>query len=295
MAATTALYLLPAAVVHDLWSGKLLAWAAVGVLVHIFGFVHNEVRDRDHDAGRAYLQHKPLVEKPAMREGAIGLALIALVVAFVLGLQLLDGWLFLLFLAALVAAVAYNETSKRSALAPVYLAGWGALSVLAVGLSGPWSEAAAPLWVLTVYVLLSILYQVHLGYLKDPGEVPIGGVRTVLYTIGFLMAVIAFSGALWMGGLFFLVVLFAATGTVVIHSWGLLRGVRDRRYGYLSWHRPTALRVMGAHEFAGYVTAVTLVLPALVAVEAMALLVVPVAWYVVCNRLLYGRAMAPGV
>lgn len=284
MAATVALYLLPAAVVHDPWSSQFLVWGIIGVLMHLFGFVSNELFDRHHDARRQYLQHKPLVARPQMATAATAIVLAALVAIFVLAVTMFTPVVTVLIIGATLAAFAYNALSKVTPVwGPSLLAAWGALSVLAVASSGEWPKGIAPASMLVVYTTLAILYQVNLGFLKDPGEAP---ERRVLVTLDVL--------AIGM-----MLVAAYATTTLLTYpaiALTLLISVIGTRGGlYLHANRPAALRMMALHEFGGYLTAVCLVLPALRWQEAAALAIVPVVWYLVVNRMVYGAAMTPGV
>lgn len=94
---------------------NILLLILLGVCAHVFGFVHNEIADREADAKAAYRRPKPLPSGDVSLRGAWALALAALAgglaVALVLG-AMTHLWPLFLAVASVGFAVLYNTKGK---------------------------------------------------------------------------------------------------------------------------------------------------------------------------------------
>lgn len=135
-----------------------------GICCHIFGFVHNELRDRHVDRLASDLAGKPLVEGSVSPRAAAIVAIGALVVGFVL-MATVSGKASLIVAGAVTAAYLYNRTSKSVPFADWAVALTMGLLVWAGGAAAGGANRMA--WIVGGLLTLQLVVQNTLAHLKD--------------------------------------------------------------------------------------------------------------------------------
>ncbi len=144
--------------------GRDTALFCAGLCCHVFGFVHNELCDRDVDRLAPDLAAKPLVAGSVSPQAAAWTcgAAWALALALMAALSLAAA---AITMAAVAAAFLYNRCSKRVAFADWSVAITMGLLVLAGGAA---AGALAPLaWIVAGLLTVQLLVQNTLAHLKD--------------------------------------------------------------------------------------------------------------------------------
>lgn len=292
---------------------------AVGFFIHIWGFVHNEIADRETDKRAATQRPKPLPSGRVSLAGAWGLAGAGLVLT--LGVS---AWvaqrteLSVVVLMAVGCALAglYNVYGKSFPGGDLLLAAAIATFVLAGGSAVESYAVLSDLAVLPLAVaggLVLFFNNAFEGGYKDHASDELGGKRTIIIslrargekygspdglialahwpvhaTMAGLAAYLAVGplktgDLLWDGGRVALaVLLMAAMGRFFV------RGIAqsDRRM---------MLSLFSLHEICAVVLLLSTIAPFLSVAHFALLFLVPLVWYVGYNRAAYGTAAAPNV
>ncbi len=173
--------------VRDLPAVPLLL--AFGFAAHVFGFVHNEIADREADAKAAYRRPKPLPAGKVTLRRAWALAVGSLAVGLVLAAWLTlrsDASAFALALASAGFAALYNTKGKDIVGGDALLSASIALFVLAGGgaATGFQGAASPPAVALAALCALIIFFNnAFEGGFKDHASDLAAGKRTLVLSI----------------------------------------------------------------------------------------------------------------
>ncbi len=302
---------------------ELLALFATGALFHVFGFVLNELADLEVDRASADLQDKPLVSGAISPDEARTVAVVAAVGTFLaLALVTLDPWAHGALLGAILFGAAYDLWGKRMPL-DLLLAG----SITLLLLSGAFATGGFdPTYGPHVTLLLCVgglqflqnLYQNAIeGGLKDADHDAAAGARTFAAVLGVrvddegdLIGGPVFNGAaLVMKGVQISLLLFTAVEVTDLSShgsssilWALLIFLVAAMVVTtvlmlppLRFERSRLKRLFSIHELVTFAAIVTVFVPFLGERVALGVFLLPMVWFMLVNRLLFGGSLEPGV
>jgi len=302
--------------VQDKWLDLVLL-GMIGLLVHVFGFVHNEIMDTKFDSKNPIHENKPLV-KGTISRGFAGMLVISCIILSVTVMQVyfdVPEATVLLTISILMGSV-YNIIGKKFPAMDIFLALWAFFYILAG------ARLAAPLepeiYVIGCIAALQIMFNNGvLGGLKDAVADRKAGARTMATELGVkdgeqgLAIPISFKIISWIiksgqvvGGLaiilyfhnlagfsgtekiFFLafVVLIACT-MIISQGYAITRKMT----------RMKMLRVFAIHELATVCYTFTIAIPFIGMATAAFMLFAPLLWFVLANRFLYRTTMVPRV
>ncbi len=311
----------PVAVSDDLLTLALLF--ITGCLFHVFGFVLNEWADLDVDRASRDLTDKPLVAGVISAREALAIAVVAAIASFIpLAFVTQDPWAFILLGLAIVAGAVYDLYGKRVPLDIVLAGSLTLLLATGVVASGKFDPASQP-HVIILVCLASLQFRQNLfqnaieGGMKDADHDAAAGARTFAAVLGVRVE----DGDLVMGRGFLasgltikavglgvlaltvaylvdpedipvtvtVVALVALSATVMM---GTLGRFMRRRVGF---DRSRLKRTFSIHEMATFAATMAAFIPLIGLVTFVALLLLPVVWFAVANKLLFGHALEPGV
>jgi 4-hydroxybenzoate polyprenyltransferase len=288
----------------------------LGLLAHVFGFVHNEFVDRELDARVAYRSPKPLAAGEVTAGAARAIAGAALAAGLALALAIAPGFppTVLVFTAGAAAlAAAYNVLGKKMAGGEVWLSACAAMFALAGACAaGGLSAAFAPGPVIIAAFFGTFLFQGSIqGAYKDQETDAAQGLRTLalrlappgsgdagrrrLFAGGALvhaavaaLVVIGIAGPFSMGVFPDIVRLALAGVSLLLMLMAFARCLKasDRR---------RMMALISAHELLGTVLLLALAWPVLLPGIAAGLALLPVVWYLGGTAALYGTLGAPDV
>jgi 4-hydroxybenzoate polyprenyltransferase len=302
---------------------ELFSLFLVGAFLHIYGFVLNEWADIEVDRASEDLKDKPLVSGEISPEEALWTAIIAAGMTIVcLALVTLDLMTHLVLLSSLLVAGAYDLFGKRFPL-DVLLAG----SITLLLITGAMALGNLDLgWEVHVTLLACVgglqfiqnLYQNAIeGGIKDADHDAEAGARTYAAVLGvrikedgemdagwsftnsalgmkaFQMFLLlytavevtdltdhAMSTLLW-------ALLLVAMGTMVVTTSLMLPPVQ--------FDRSRLKRIFSVHELATFASIMIVIAPLLGERMALGLFILPMAWFMAVNRILFKGALEPGV
>ena len=288
----------------ELWSLDTLWWAIFGLIFHGIGFLQNNIFDLAVDKKDPNKQHFPLVRGDINVYHANLVQQIGLVVIALLGIALMNGNIvaWIIMLAAMGAGTLYNKVSKTSltstfwiclTFSPLFL-----FSYLSTG--GEMDQTA---WLIFFFINLQIAFQIgYSGYLKEIGSLEqinllrkMGarvkdGIFEPKYTLIF--------GSLLRGATIILLVLIASE----LIEWILVLSffavsqvfvfmIMKRR----KWERDKDLIRMSLVEALTYFT-LPVAIGSIIGWDAVAFLIIfPLIWFVMWNRLIWGTKFTPKV
>jgi len=295
----------------------VLALFAVGLLVHIFGFVQNEYMDREYDSRSHLHRDKPLVS------GMVGLGTARFLVFFsivssILLLQFYFGEpaaTVILALSILCGAL-YNILGKRFPGMDIFLAAWAFLYLLAgARVHGPlgWE-----IFAFAGMAALQIFFNNGIeGGLKDSVTDGKAGARTMAVAAGVegeregLNIPLSFKLIAWALKLLFLgvavsAVLFSRSGGTVFDPWriagvgaaGVLACVMlacQLKFLTGRYERKRMLRLFAVHEISSVCMILALGMPLVGIWSTLGLMALPIIWLLSMNRVLYGTILIPKV
>jgi len=287
-----------------------LGWVLFGLLWHYVGFLQNNLFDLRYDRLDPEKQHFPLVRgaidpRTAWIVDDVGLLLLAVAGALLSGLS--PGSI--VFLAVgIIAGTLYNAFSKRTLLKPIPIALCFASLPLIPYLSLRPLDRVAQL--LFAFVFATIFYQIaYSGELKDikRGERNIllalhrfGGWAVVVFAVVSKMVNLAIGYALLdalagrdvLAGLISFWAASAIAAAIVLvltlQLMDFFKAVDD------VWDRRRALFNMSLMEILTYFFFVICIAPVLKG-YALLWIALPVAWFVVMNRFIFGTTVYPRV
>ncbi len=310
----------------DLAIGDLFALSLLflsGALFHVYGFVLNEWADLEVDRASADLVGKPLVSGEIAPDEAKWTAIAAAVLCFVpMAVVTQDPMTHATLAGAVVLAAAYDLWGKRLPL-DVLLAGSITLLLIAGARAMGDFDASVPRHMTLLACVgglqfLQNLYQNAIeGGIKDADHDAAAGARTYAAVLGvsitedgevqtgwaFTNSALVMKGvqiALLIytavevtylsshasGDLLWVVLVLAIAGMVVTTSL-MLPPVR--------FDRSRLKRVFSIHELMTFAAIMTVLVPLLGAWVALGLFLLPMVWFMVVNRALFGGTLEPGV
>jgi 4-hydroxybenzoate polyprenyltransferase len=274
----------------------------IGLLMHVYGFAQNELLDREIDEKAGHLNHKPLINGAIAKEQALKFTVVAFVLMFaiaLLGLSNREATTALVISAFF--GTFYNLTSKHIIFSDLLIGAWayflfifGALTVA----PGGWASVGPVAIFLALMVFLQILYNnMILGGLKDKESDRLAGVKNFA-TLSSDTSVRAMGAILKMSIWIIALVLLTSLNSnpiflmmmlvlIVIQASQILALRRDIKRGEM-------LRVMAIHEISTYAM-FPLILSTAMGWPAIILIVIPVLFIVVFNRILWGTTLRPKI
>jgi 4-hydroxybenzoate polyprenyltransferase len=295
----------------------------VGAMLHVHGFVLNEWADVEVDRASKDLQDKPLVSGALSGDEAKWTAVLAAVLCFVfLALVTLDPWAHLAMLGSVLLAVAYDLWGKRFPL-DVLLAGSITFLLLtgAIALGG-FDPSHGPHLILFACLgglqFLQNLYQNAIeGGIKDADHDAAAGARTYAALLGVrvlpsgeLVGGRTFtSSALLMKAAQLSLVLYTAVEVTDLSSHGGANALwvilavamasmvvtTGLMLPSVTFDRSRLKRIFSIHELATVAAILVVVIPLVGEWTVLGLFVLPMVWFMLVNRLLFGGSLEPGV
>jgi len=305
------------------WSSLLM----IGLLMHVFGFVQNEICDLEVDRRANSLSHKPLVKGSIGVGTARGTVIASIVGLILLGLQLTPRlWPLIVLVLSIAMASIYNIKGKSFPGSDVFLATWAFLFVIYGGMAAGSELTHLPdlLLMFATMAFLQIVFNNMIeGGMKDVDNDAKAGARTFAVVTGVRTTSCA-------GGNETLRVppAFKVTAAVVkaLHTsialialWIVMRPGSMESFTshisqilmalvlagvWVSWRRlfsqetfqrDRMLNLFGIHEACTYFIFPVVIFAWIDTVWFFFLMMVPFLWYVAFNRFLYGTAARPGV
>jgi 4-hydroxybenzoate polyprenyltransferase len=302
---------------------ELIVLFILGCMFHVYGFVLNEWSDIEVDKASSDLQDKPLVSGVvSLREAKWTFIMAGLATFPILALVTLEPSTHLVLLGALMMAAAYDLWGKRVPL-DVLLAGSLTLSLLTGAMAlGSFDPDYAPHVTLFLCVgglqFLQNLYQNAIeGGLKDADHDAAAGARTFAAVLGVrvredgeLVGGPAFTwSALLMKAAQVVLLLYAAVEVTDLSShehsnllWSVLlltiAGMivtTGLMLPPVRFERGRLKRLFSVHELFTFAAIMTVVVPLVGGWTAVGLFMLPMVWFMVVNRLLFGGSLEPGV
>ena len=289
----------------------------IGLFVHIFGFVHNEVMDLRFDRKNPRNREKPLVKGTISVRFARSLYLFSIIVAVLLmqfHFKQLEATL-LLSIAILFGSI-YNILGKRVPAMDISLAMWAFLYLL----TGARAHAglSPEIYLFALLAGLQILFNNGIiGGLKDAIADREAGARTMAaemrvrgdengLTIPATFKLISWTIKLAQvaSGLFLLYYFdvlrgLSKTGKITLFAIALLfafimiisQGIALEK----KMVRMDMLRIFAVHEFATVCFTYAIAVPFIGMTSAVLLFLIPLLWFFSFNRFLYGTVFVPRV
>lgn len=289
----------------------------VGLLLHVYGFVLNEIFDVEVDRKSGDLQGKPLVSGDISVRQAYGVVVVSVVVlCVVMGVVFSSVVSFVLLVISLVLAGVYDVFGKRLVGADFVLAG----SFFFICLCG---SSTVSLEFSLVAILLGLIFFIQIvfnnaveGGLKDVDHDFLAGAKTLALRLGvvvdkgvlrvskrFWLFSLCVKGVfvvlvLWLGVQPGLQVLFGEGFLVFVIAFLLLLGsvffmVRFLRLGVFD--RSRLKRLFSGHEMSAYAALLLMLYPVIGLEWSVFLIVLPLVWFLVFNMGLYGTLLEPRV
>ena len=307
----------------------------IGLCAHFHGFITNEILDLPVDRGHSALSAKPLVSGTITIRRAFAYTMIPVIVTYaILALFYLNGPMLLLFFCGHASSLIYNGAGKKFPGLDIFLGIWAftfcIFGALAPALAYvPFDPTGAFLALPGnigpfVYIIaslggLQLLFNNSVeGGIKDAENDLRSGVRSlatrvlgvrvkggrIYLTAGFRLYAIAVKGLSLL--LFFWPLLtpgtFGLPGGPGPLRWALslilLLAVSGTLLGFLRsgpFDRNRLKRIFSAHEFVTYLMVPLLLSNVLSPGILLFIILFPIAWFVLWNRLLYGTLMNPAV
>lgn len=294
----------------------------VGACLHVYGFVLNEWADVEVDRASTDLSSKPLVSGTVSGREALAGAVAAGALGFLpLAMVSTAPLPHLLYLLSLLLGGTYDLWGKRVPLDAVLAGSLTALLASGVFSTGLFDTMSQRHWALLAGVaglqfMQNLFENAIEGGLKDADHDQAAGARTLAVVLGTgveegtlapsrsFVAAAAVMKAIHLSVLGWMALLvvgigkdaegFAVGALVVVSSIAMvftLVTFMARR----PFDRPWLKRRFSIHEMATYLGTVVVLEPLLGPLQALVLLVLPVAWFVSINALLFGRPLEPGV
>ena len=289
----------------------------IGLFVHIFGFVHNEMMDLRFDRQNPRNREKPLVKGTISVRFARSLYLFSIIVSVLLmqfHFEQLEATL-LLSISILFGCI-YNILGKRIPAMDISLAMWAFLYLLA----GARAHAglSPEIYLFALMAGLQILFNNGIiGGLKDAVADRDAGARTMAAEMGVrgdengLTIPKAFKFISWKikfvhvaSGLFLLYYFdvlagLSKTGKIALFAIVLLfaftmiisQGIALGR----KMARMDMLRIFAVHEISTVCFSYAIAVPFIGITTAVLLLFIPLLWFISFNRFLYGSVIVPRV
>jgi len=300
----------------DIWP-DIAVLAVAGFLVHVFGFVHNEYMDRPFDSRSPIHGDKPLVSgavKPGTARFLIIFSIITPILIVHTHFNDLPGTL-LLTIAILMGAI-YNIYGKKVPGMDIFLGAWAFLYFCAgARMAGP---VGREIFLFGGMAGLQILFNNGIiGGLKDAVTDRRSGVRTMATVLGVtgdengLIIPVSFKTLGWLIKSFQL-----SMGSIIIFHYGNTTEVAGperaliivisvfialtmlicQTYAFGKKNsRKKMLRIFAIHEISAVCFILIASIPFTGALLTVALILIPLSWFLAINRWLYGTTLVPKI
>lgn len=289
----------------------------IGFLYHIGGFVLNEYIDIEVDRKSSYLQEKPLVNGNIHKSNALAIAIlsnICLVILVVIFFPSL--FLIVCILLAVGFGIIYNVYGKRLPGLDFVLAG-GFFFICLMGASTVSTEFTLLTYVVCMLYFIQIVFNNAVeGGLKDIDHDFLAGAKTIATRLGVKIrneklivskkfVIFSYTIKTCHIGLIILACLQPEINIIyqskyIAHVIILfLIGVTSIVL-YKLWHPPNfdrrrLIKLFGVHEMASYSLLLVVLLPLFGLQNVIILLLIPFAWYIIANGVLYGNPIQPRI
>ena len=295
----------------------------VGAFLHIYGFVLNEWADLEIDRASADLQDKPLVSGEISANEAKWTAIGAAAATFVpLAMVTLEPLPHITLLGSILVAGAYDIWGKRfpldvllaGSITMLFLVGAQALD----GINPSLERHITLLACIGGLQFLQNLYQNAIeGGIKDADHDAVAGARTYAAVLGVridkngeLEAGWVFtSSAFIIKGIQIALLLYTAVEVtdlsvhgsspllwaILIVSIAVMVVTSSIMLPPVSFDRSRLKRIFSIHELATFGAIMTVIVPLLGEWVTFGLFILPMVWFMVVNRGLFGGALEPGV
>ncbi len=295
----------------------------VGGLFHVFGFVLNEWADLDVDSASSDLSDKPLVAGDVSARAALSIAVGAAIVSFIpLALVTQDPWAFALLGLAIAMGAIYDLYGKRVPLDLVLAGSLTLLLATGVVASGEFDPGSRHHLIILACLaglqFMQNLFQNAIeGGMKDADHDAAAGARTYAAVLGVHVR----DGNLIMGrgfrasslaikalsiGILGLTVLYLADdddpwqnvmvmGLVTLFAIVMVVTLGRFMMSKVEFDRGKLKRTFSIHEMATFAATIAAFIPLIGLMAFIAILLLPIIWFVVVNRLLFNHALEPGV
>jgi len=302
--------------VSDVWL-DITVLAAAGFLVHVFGFVHNEYMDRKFDSKSPIHRDKPLVSgtvDPGTARFMIFFSIIAPILIVQIYFNDLPGTL-LLTISILMGSI-YNIYGKKIPGMDIFLGGWAFFYFCSgARMAGPLSRE---IFLFGGMAGLQILFNNGIiGGLKDAVTDLRSGARTMATALCVtgdehgLSIPVSFRSLGWLIKLFqlsmgFIIILHYGRATEISNTKAAiiigisillaLTMIVCQAYAFAKNNsRKKMLRIFAIHEISAVCFILIASTPFTGSLLTVVLIVVPLSWFVIVNRCLYGTTLVPRI
>ncbi len=305
------------------WDVRICAtYFLIGVLIHIYGFALNEWADYKYDVKADYLKGKPLVSGKISRNSALAFSLGAMVCAYAIALFTTKNlWSAPLLLLSIACGGFYDIKGKSVIGSDFVLGAWAFTFALSAGISV--LPGASPLDIPKMLVVVGLLGGMQVlfnnsveGGIKDLEQDRASGARTWMIFLGskveggeLKLSHSSVVFAYLVKALFFIVVIspmlfgLADSGEEETLAFALLAAMlasamfftMSRFVFARKYDRENLKKTFSVHEIVTFFLLPTAIIPVIGIFTALALMLVPLIWYVASNVVLYGKALQPQV
>ncbi|MEM2899320.1 MAG: UbiA family prenyltransferase [Thermoplasmata archaeon] len=299
-----------------------ILYFVIGILIHIYGFVLNEWADYIYDCKAEYLKSKPLVAGTISRNSALALALFSMVVAYILVVVTTKNIISLpLMLISIICGGLYDLKGKKIIGSDFVLAAWAFTFTLAAGFSVLPNEnfftIPTMLYIVALLGSIQVLFNNSVeGGIKDLEQDRNSGARTWMIFLGskvvnneLMLSPSSIIFAYCVKCFYFLIVISPALFGIVefsefdLYSYSLLvllfasvMFLSMPKFIFVTkYDREKLKKIFSIHEVSTFFLIPTVIIPIIGLGYALTLMLIPLAWYVVTNILLYGKALQPQV
>lgn len=294
---------------NPLFDVRALAWAFFALLFHAFGFLQNNIFDYDYDKKDPSKAHHPLMTGEITVERAMGLdvllclATVALQIALSLGNPIPT----IVLLISILFGTLYNYLCKRTLLGPLLIT--ASLSTLVMVPYLSYASTLSPLmWLLVAFTAFLMLYQISVsGYLKDFKQTDevnlLRAMGSRLEGDDLKLSLQAKAYAYTLTSIKFLLSGAIAVGLRTV-TWAFL-GAGSMAVAFLlmsskltesgPFKHDKRVKQMALVEVLSYFALVFAVEGAIGWMGVAALVLLPMLWFVVMNRIIWGTRLTPRV
>jgi 4-hydroxybenzoate polyprenyltransferase len=287
----------------------------IGVLGHIFGFVLNEYIDIRIDEKSRYLKEKPLVSGAITKNHALFIALVSCVCAYILTIIFFWSLFPLIFLSlAFLSGIIYDTLGKKILGSDVFIGGSAFFGCL-FGASIVSIHFTNLVYIISLSTFIFIVFcNAVVGGLKDADHDSLAGAKTTATRMGVkvengkMLITKKFKVFAYALDLAFIILIILAVFQPEISLWQsdqyiiliimiiLMFIVLATLYKFLNlpnFERPRLYRLFLLNGTASYLLVPLVILPIIGLNFMLVLLVLPTAWLLICNLILYGKPVQP--
>ena len=287
----------------------------IGVLSHIFTFVLNEYVDIRVDKKSQYLKEKPLVSGAIPKNHPLYIALLSCVCAYALTIIFFRSLFPILFLSlALLSGGIYDMIGKKIPASDVLIAG-GCFFGCLFGASTVSIHFTNLVYIISLSAFIFLVFcNAVIGGLKDADHDSLAGAKTtatrmgvkvvdgktiipfkfkafsyaleLIFIILIVLAIIQPEISLWPSEEYLILIIMAILTVIILAS----------LYEFLNlskFERTRLYRLFALNGTATYILVPMVLLPIVGLPIMLVLLILPTAWLIIWNLILYGTAVQP--